>query len=422
MSLLWHWRSLERTTGGHPKHAHTSYPDSEADTNTNSLRLSDLPPELIIIIASFLPTQSAACLSLCSRAMSQILGSDAWRCLKIQSPGVRATFLSDLSKDLPQYFVCYLCVQLHTTSAVQWPRSSPKTLTRCLRKELALKHCSQSGIYLRFPHIQLVMNRHYLGPSHGFPLEAFQTTEVIESDIFRNIVLLSVEAQIVSDELLMRSQQWVLLPHNRRDKLVTRRLFHHLCHHIWALGRRENNLPTLIKSRLDLLDEQGQCCTSTGQCLKCPMDFVLDVVDLGERGIAGCLTRWTNLGAGLHPEDPKWRSHLGKSLPRGVTYEPHHLGSIRSSFENQTAIPFVEFTSRNIYDLLSRRERKHITRREDGFIWKLVYNDPYRWCIEHAGQSLEWDIIIYNYGDYLLLICVLLLLSILPLIYVLSDN
>jgi hypothetical protein len=145
MARLWHWRFLQWMTG--------------ANTNTNSLKLSDLPPELIIMIANFLPTQAAACLSLCNRAMSQILGPNIWRCLNFQDPDMRASFLSVLSKDLPQHFVCYLCVQLHASSAVPWPRSSPKTLTRCLRKELALKHCWQSGIYLRFPHVQLVMNR-----------------------------------------------------------------------------------------------------------------------------------------------------------------------------------------------------------------------------------------------------------------------
>lgn len=76
------------------------------------------------------------------------------------------------------------------------------------------------------------MKRHYFGPRHGFPLEAFQSTEAIESGLYGNIVLLSVDAQIVSNELLIRSQQWVLLPHNRRDELVTKRSFHHVCRHI----------------------------------------------------------------------------------------------------------------------------------------------------------------------------------------------
>ncbi|KAM3065285.1 hypothetical protein ACMFMF_011224 [Clarireedia jacksonii] len=395
------WRSLEWMTESHRQQEdRTGFPDSRAktNTNTNTLELCDLPPELIILIASMLPTQSAACLSLCNRAMSQILGPNIWPCLNPQNPGMRASFLSDLSKDLPQYFVCYRCVQLHSSSAIQWPRIIPKTLTHCLGEEPAFDHCLQSELFLRFPHIQLAMNRHHLGPSYGFPLEAFQSTEGIESDFYRNIVLLSVDAQIVSNELLMRSQQWVLLPHNRRDELVTKCLSFRLCRHIWALGKGGDNLPTLIKSRLDILEEQGRCCTSTAQCLKCPMDFVMDIVDLGERGIAGCLTRWINLGTGLHPADPKWRSHLGKLLPQGVTYEPHPLGSIRSSFENQTAIPFKDYTTRNMSNLLSRRERTLITRREDGFIWKWVSTAPNRWCLEHAEhtehakQSLGWNL------------------------------
>jgi hypothetical protein len=375
-------------TESHPQQeGHTSFPDSGAKINTNTLELSDLPPELIILIASMLPTQSAGCLSLCNRAMSQILGPNTWRFLKV-NPGMRASFLYDLSKDLPQYFVCYRCVQLHASSAVQWPRTIPKTLTRCLREERSLEYCSQSGIFLRFPHIQLVMNRHYLGPSHGFPLEALRSIEVIESDLYKNIVSLSVDAQIVSNELLLRSQQWVLLPHNRRDELVTQHFFRRLCEHIWDV-KAGDYLPTLIKSRLDLLEEQGRCCTSTEQCLKCQMDFVMDVVDLGERGIAGCLTRWINLGAGLDPADPKWRSHLYKLSRREVTpNEPHPLGSIRSSFENQSTIPFKEFTARNTYNLLSRRERKLFTSREDGFTWKWVSRNPNRWCLE---QSRPWN-------------------------------
>lgn len=360
------------------------FPDTSAKTNTTTLKLSDLPPELIILIASMLSARSAACFSLCSRAMCQILGPNIWHYLNLQNPEIRASFLSDLSKDLPQYFVCYHCVRLHARSAVQWPRITPKILTRCLRKEPAFEHCSQSGLLLRFPHIQLAMNRHYLGPSYGFPLEAFESTEVIESELYRNMVLLSVDTQIVSNELLMRSQQWVLLPHNRRNELVTERLFHHLCYHIWALGSAGDNLPTLIKSRLDLLDERGQCRTSTAQCMKCPMDFVMDTIDLGERGIAGCLTRWINLGAGLHPADPKWQSHLGKSPPQGVPYQPHPLSSIRASFENQTTISFEDLSARNVYNLLSRRERKLITGRADGLIWKWVCSSPNRWCLERA--------------------------------------
>lgn len=110
------------------------------------------------------------------------------------------------------------------------------------------------------------MNRHRLGPSYGFPLEAFQSTEAVESDLHRKIVLLSVDTQIVSNELLLRSQQWVLLPHHRCDELVSKHFFPHLCRHIWALGKAGDHLPTLVKGRLDLL--QNDEAISANRCLK----------------------------------------------------------------------------------------------------------------------------------------------------------
>ena len=141
------WRSLEWMTESHRQpEDRTGFPDSKSKPNTNTLKLSDLPPELIILIASMLSTQSAACLSLCNRAMSQIPGPNIWHCLNPQNPGIRASFLSDLSKDLPQHFVCYRCVQLHARSPVKFPRTTPKTLTRCLGEEPAFVHCFQSGI------------------------------------------------------------------------------------------------------------------------------------------------------------------------------------------------------------------------------------------------------------------------------------
>lgn len=47
------WRSLERMTESHRQQEdRTGFPDSRAKTNMNTLKLSDLPPELTILIAS----------------------------------------------------------------------------------------------------------------------------------------------------------------------------------------------------------------------------------------------------------------------------------------------------------------------------------------------------------------------------------
>jgi hypothetical protein len=111
-----------------------------------------------------------------------------------------------------------------------------------------------------------------------------------------------------------------------------------------------------------------------------PDGFRDGIVDLGERGIVGCLTRWLNLSSGLHPMDPKWRSHIGRPLTRGVIYQPHSLGSIRSSFEEQTTVNFDEFSAKNMENLLSKRTFNLVTPRSGGLVWEMIERGyTYRW-------------------------------------------
>jgi hypothetical protein len=66
--------------------------------------------------------------------------------------------------------------------------------------------------------------------------------------------------------------------------------------------------------------------------------------------------------------------------------------SIRSSFENQTAISLKQFTAKNIYNFLAKRNRRLITFGVDGCIWKLVCTDPHRWCLERADENSAWGL------------------------------
>ncbi|KAA8568825.1 hypothetical protein EYC84_007808 [Monilinia fructicola] len=74
------------------------------EDNTMASQLIQLPAELILIVASMLPTSSAACLALSSRRISKILGPGHWRSLQIGAPGILRAFLTSLGRDLPQYF------------------------------------------------------------------------------------------------------------------------------------------------------------------------------------------------------------------------------------------------------------------------------------------------------------------------------
>lgn len=64
------------------------------------------------------------------------------------------------------------------------------------------------------------MEQHFRGTDIGFPLDAFQLLEAKHDETQEKITLLSVDAQIVSNELLMRSQTWILLPWSQRDAFI----------------------------------------------------------------------------------------------------------------------------------------------------------------------------------------------------------
>jgi hypothetical protein len=94
---------------------------AEAKEKATASQLLRLPPEIILLVASMLPTPSAACLALCSRHLNLILGSGSWGSLQSEAPDFLLAFLSSLAKDLPQHFVCQECACLHRMSAVKWP-------------------------------------------------------------------------------------------------------------------------------------------------------------------------------------------------------------------------------------------------------------------------------------------------------------
>ncbi len=71
------------------------------------------------------------------------------------------------------------------------------------------------------------MKLHRHGSDHGIPLDALPFTEaqVCEQKDRECTSLLSVEARIAADELLTRTQQWILIPADKCDNFVSRTSF-----------------------------------------------------------------------------------------------------------------------------------------------------------------------------------------------------
>lgn len=166
------------------------------------------------------------------------------------------------------------------------------------------------------------------------------------------------------------------------DKLAQNRLYNEVCIHTRLGHWEENSVSKLVRSRLDQLVAREKCHAQTLHCSHCWMDFVLDVVDFGERGIALLVTRWANLGAGLDVEDAKWNSHINIRMAKGV-HHPHQRGSIRKAFEEHEDLSVEDFTADNQHKLLSRRQNRLLHRGSDGFDWK--WDHDQRWYLAPSG-------------------------------------
>lgn len=372
---------------------------AEAEDTAIVSQLLRLPPEIILFLAELLPRPSATCLALSCRHLNNILGPEVYRSLKSEVPEIQFAFLSTLAKDLPKHFVCYECACLHRISAVKLPRLTTDRLgSRCTWRwqsdDYRPRFWSRYQIY--FPHVHLAIKQHHCGRDIGFPLEAFRYLEVDYTCAQQKTTLLSVDAQIVSNEFLMRSQTWILLPWSRRneyvDGLSDTGLSFDICMHQRDGYMRKNPVSDLIESRLDHLEVQEKCVTQTMQCPYCWIDYEIDAIDFGDQGFAIVVTRWINLGAGLDAADTKWRSHFTR--PVAGLAKPYHSraqGEIRLGFESQAELPLDEFTADNKMKLFSRRYNSVWRRGSDGLEWKWDRGD--RWYLAPSGppEKSFWE-------------------------------
>jgi hypothetical protein len=127
--------------------------DSQASIMDNFL------PELILAIAEFLPRSSAACLTLCNKRFSEILGKKYFELEESRMLGgyyselERAVFLSLLSRDLPDHFHCYKCWILHRNDLVSGPLAPLQRLS-CVQNGQCYTQWDNSDYKLKFAHVQ----------------------------------------------------------------------------------------------------------------------------------------------------------------------------------------------------------------------------------------------------------------------------
>lgn len=281
------------------------------------------------MIAGHLSSADLACLTLCSHALLETFFAKRGRLkdlfpiwihddrmlLELNLP--RVTFLSQLSRDLPQCYLCYRCLKLHPWKHIRLPWvSTNESLTNTAVDKTNIPHPLQLvnfpglPVYtLDFVHLHLAMKTFYLGPEFGIPPKSLDWLGSLPHGI------LSIEARICPTPpsicfriqrlqlVTIQNSAWALHPDNQMT----------ICEHM-STGFRSVYALCMVSppepSNLSFF-------LSFRHCEKCNTCFKIDIQPLDRNKLCLALTTWHDLGPGLNPRSTRW-----VTSPDGVCQYP----------------------------------------------------------------------------------------------------
>lgn len=333
--------------------------------------LGTLPLELILLIADFLPTESAVALSFSCRPIREILGPLHLKALQSTSEegkSHRAAFLSLLENDLPGYVACQACAKLHPISKsfarkVIGRDLSPYELSKLASKprlpcsERDSKADTYNAIHATFNYVvfQMTMKRHRLGLdcTRWLKFLSYNHTAPAYGHMYQDVS----EARMIGGSLYVRTQHIAMLQPGRPIVLPTSAA-PRICFHFGRVNgdpwlSEDQHSKRILQCRISHWDSSEHCPTCSGimSCRSCPTEFQFDIKDFGEHGVALIFTKWQGLGAGLDYNDPTWKSHVYSpelfSRRRNRIQTAFEEGSISTAFQNEepfrpdAAIPMI---------------------------------------------------------------------------------
>lgn len=355
-----HFKSSRANPPYVPHPSITYLPKIEPEEQPMSISFVHLPPEVLQIIAAYLPAPSAAALALCNRSISSALGTQYWKALGSWREGgggkyqrsfdlreamsiepqqdARSEFLSLLERDLPAYIFCRRCAWLHLPTFERDSNAESERL--CAKVDSRTISIAAISRQTRFSLLQWTMKRHRMGLDCDEQLRYFSADEPC-CWIYKEYFLR--ETRIVEGKALVRSQNWYLIP--VEDVTSHSLAMIYLCYHLWH-KKKESLLTKMIDCKLSHWNSKAACsfCDGLHQCRYCNTEFQLDVKNFGASSVALVLTAWLDLGQCITPLDSKWAYRF--CLPKynrhtrkneRIMFEP---GSIRDLFEDEKAFVF----------------------------------------------------------------------------------
>jgi hypothetical protein len=318
-------------------------PGSSSSSDPRVRPFDKLPVENLHEISRHLDNFEVVLLSLTCRTLRYTLVSST---LVLDSEDTRS-LLSLLRKDIPRYFVCHFCVQMHRF----WSAVGPLNCraygelppgSRCRRKFDTMYPTGSIPMYrLAFHHVQLVMDGYFLGQSHGLPLDIlagevrsrplpdFATSQTWQSRIIASELFLSVTYRFTHSGPLYRVLRDL-------DQLAVA-----ICPHLWTFGGRI--IPDLqFRAWSYACAHSPEEYRASGSCTGCLTDYKVFLSLLNHRYRLTIVT-YHQLGYCRSPYDWKWQAYRPALGPFSASAIPsraakgYGTGEVQRAWDHDTA-------------------------------------------------------------------------------------
>ena len=282
--------------------------------NDKESSLYMLPVEILqYISASFLSADAAASLALCSHSMLNILGSQAFRSLRLERHTIeKIRFLKNLERDLPDWLFCHHCSMFHPVNQKEDPsqRFYYSDETECTR---VMGIVSIDLFFnIRYEHAQLIMRNYRLGRPYEIYLKRLSNRYARRRPDYS---LESVyTADIVEGELLIHIKHTLRLLKDW-DISTIRLNLPAFCSHLidrWLDSVFAQTLRCRLShaNRLPCIE-----CEKRKVCPKCSTSYQVDIRTLEDLVTEVQVDVWRCLGSCESPFNSEWRKQAERYRP-----------------------------------------------------------------------------------------------------------
>ncbi len=341
--------------------------------------IDQLPPELVLEVASWLPVSSAATLALCNRWLFTFLRRSSFDLLN--GHGVnhleRTSFLKALGRDVVDSFFCYSCRELHYLRQDYQPKkTAEKRFARtsnslCKARENTDKYQDEGrrshNEHFTYKHLQvaLKLSRHLLYSEADMYLKSASITrpEADSISVLRSSWGFELfDALLLEGRVCARSQSWIFSPKAGSSALPTKIYATRICEHFDSELYVNDSLSDLLRCKFpNMCVGQRSCVYCLTSCRACYTDVHVDVITIetDPEVQAVVTTKWQYLEDSMSSISIERRKayYFGQNRQKldldftcqrnmvDSTPESAVPGSVRNAFEQGATTPFDSILS-----------------------------------------------------------------------------